>query len=200
VVIERPPFRHHSEVVAAVVTVRSESPASPERQARLAAMIDGHYRLIWRMLRRLGIPAHAVDDATQQVFLVAAERLDDIKLGSERAFAFGTALRVAQTLKRRAARETADPGAHEEASTLPGPDELSEQRRARAMLDRLLEQMPIELRTVLVLFELEGMTSPEIAEVVAAPLGTVASRLRRARELFHTLVEHERTLQPRSDP
>jgi len=52
----------------------------------------------------------------------------------------------------------------------------------------VLAQMPLELRTVFVLFELEEMTTPEIAELVGVPVGTAASRLRRAREEFQRLV------------
>lgn len=170
--------------------------ATADRQTRLARMIRDDYRLIWRLLRRLGVGEHAVDDAAQQVFLIAAERLDDIQEQSERAFAFGTALRVAQTFRRRHAREPASADADHSVSPLPGPDELSDQRRARETLNRLLELMPLELRTVFVLFELEGLTSPEIAELAGVPLGTVASRLRRARERFRTLVDEERARRP----
>jgi len=155
-------------------------------------MVERDYRLIWRLLRRLGVHEHAVDDAAQQVFLVAAERLTDIAPASERSFVFGTALRVAQSLRRKHSRE--DPSADTDlsASSLPGPDELSEQRRARERLDRIIEQLPLDLRTVFILFELEGLSSPQIAELVAVPLGTVASRLRRARERFAELVADER--------
>lgn len=154
-------------------------------------MIEHDYRFIWRLLRRLGLPPHAVDDATQQVFLIAAERLDDIRVHSERSFAFGTALRVAQSFRRRLSREHPSAEGDGNASPLPGPDELSDQWRARKTLDRLLEAMPIELRSVFILFELEGLTSPEIAQLASLPLGTVASRLRRARSLFRELVAHE---------
>jgi RNA polymerase sigma-70 factor (ECF subfamily) len=164
----------------------------PERQARLTRMVERDYRMIWRLLRRLGVPASGIDDATQQVFLVAAERLESIAPASERPFVFGTALRVSKSLRRKRWRE--DPSADTDlsASSLPGPDELSEQRRARERLDAIIEQLPDDLRTVFVLFELEGLSSPEIAELVTAPLGTVASRLRRARERFALLVEQER--------
>ena len=154
-------------------------------------MIQNDYRLIWRLLRRLGVPAHSVDDAVQQVFLIAAERLDDIREHSERAFAFGTALRVAQTLRRQRAREETSAEGDRNVSPLPGPEELADQHRARELLGRVLDELPLELRTVFVLFELEGMTSPEIAELAAVPLGTVASRLRRARTRFRELVAHE---------
>jgi RNA polymerase sigma-70 factor, ECF subfamily len=159
-----------------------------DRKARLERMIRDDYRFIWRLLRRLGVGESSVDDAVQEVFLVAAERLDDIKQGSERSFAFGTALRVAQSNRRAIAREQATDESDLSASALPGPDELSDQKRARDLLNRVLEQMPLDLQTVFILFELEGLRSPEIAALVDVPLGTVASRLRRAREMFRMLV------------
>ena len=154
-------------------------------------MIENDYRLIWRLLRRLGVPPHGVDDAVQQVFLIAAERLDDIRENSERAFAFGTALRVAQTLRRRSAREQMGAEADRNVSPLPSPEELADQHRAREVLGRVLDGMPFELRTVFVLFELEELSSPQIAALENLPLGTVASRLRRARARFHELVAHQ---------
>ena len=93
-------------------------------------MVARDYRMIWRLLRRLGVREHAVDDATQQVFLVAAERLSEIAPASERSFVFGTALRVCQSMRRKHAREDASAETDLSASSLPGPDELSDQRRA----------------------------------------------------------------------
>jgi RNA polymerase sigma-70 factor (ECF subfamily) len=56
------------------------------------------------------------------------------------------------------------------------------------MLDGVLEQMEPELRTVFVLYEFEDMSMAEIADTIAIPRGTVASRLRRAREDFRERV------------
>lgn len=169
---------------------------------RLERAIQNDYRLIWRLLRRLGVPVDSVDDAAQEVFLIVAERLSDIRENSERSFAFGTAIRVAHSARRRLARApvSVDGELGEgalAASPVPGPDELSDQKRARELLNRVLDAMPFDLRTVFILFELEGLRSPEIAELVGVPLGTVASRLRRARESFHQLVS-EHTTAPRS--
>jgi RNA polymerase sigma-70 factor (ECF subfamily) len=155
----------------------------------LQRIFDDNYRLIWRVVRRLGLGGDVVDDVVQQVFLVAAERLDDIEPGSERAFVFGTALRTVQSFKRKLGREVPTEGSELISCPLPRPDELADQKRARELLDTVLEMMPLDLRTVFVLFELEGMTSPEIAALMDIPLGTSASRLRRAREKFHELVE-----------
>ncbi|HEV8246007.1 MAG TPA: sigma-70 family RNA polymerase sigma factor [Polyangiaceae bacterium] len=172
--------------MTAATTVRPDTPT--ERQARLQRMIEADYRLIWRLLRRLGVPSDGADDATQQVFLIAAERLDDIREGSERAFCFGTALRLAQSMKRRHAREPASDTGDLNPSPLPNPEELADRKRARELLDQILEDIPADLRTVFILFELEDLTSPEIAELVGVPVGTVASRLRRARDRFQALV------------
>jgi RNA polymerase sigma-70 factor (ECF subfamily) len=156
------------------------------RRARLEGMVARDYRLIWRLLRRVGLPRPSADDAAQQVFLIAAERLDDIQPGKERAFVYGTALRVAQSARRKRDREPPGLDHHESelVARAPDPEQLVSQRRQREALDRVLGELPLELRAVFVLFELEGLSSPEIAALSDLPLGTVASRLRRAREQF----------------
>ena len=75
-----------------------------DSNARLRRMVDAHFALIWRFLRGLGVPASAVDDGAQQVFVAASRRLDDVELGSERAFLFATARGVAANLRRMARR------------------------------------------------------------------------------------------------
>lgn len=179
-------------------TADAESPPSRPDPGRLARAIAADYRFIWRLLRRFGVPEHHAEDAAQQVFLIVAERMADIAPGRERAFAFGTALRVAQTLRRRLGRELPHDQQQldERADKQRGPDELVEQKRARELLDRVLERMPQDCRTVFVLFELEALSSPEIAALIEVPLGTVASRLRRAREQFRALVAEAHGLQP----
>src|SRR5262245_2975848 len=76
-------------------------PFDPERLER---MFKAHHALVWRTFRRLGFDEDAATDATQQVFLVAAERLSDIREPSERAFLFSTTLRMAKTLTRKRRR------------------------------------------------------------------------------------------------
>jgi RNA polymerase sigma-70 factor (ECF subfamily) len=151
-------------------------------------MFVDDYRLVWRVVRRIGLPVEAANDAAQQVFMIAAERLDDIRAGSERAFLFGTALRVARSSRRKLGRELPSGEGYYIPSSSARPDELTEQKRARQLLDAALGDLPLELRTVFVLFELEGMTTPEISELVGIPLGTAASRLRRARQAFREQV------------
>jgi RNA polymerase sigma-70 factor (ECF subfamily) len=71
-------------------------------------------------------------------------------------------------------------------------EELVDQHRAREVLSEILDAMPLNLRTVFVLFELEQMTKTEISNVVGIPEGTVVSRLRRAREVFENRVKQRK--------
>jgi RNA polymerase sigma-70 factor (ECF subfamily) len=170
---------------AALAYEDSSPAASEESEGRLRSIVEEHFDFIWRSLRRLGVPSDAVDDAAQRVFLVAAKNLEDIAAGRERSYLFGSAMRVASDVRRIRGRAREVPSLDElevAPDPLPSPDELLDQKRAREILDALLEEMPMELRTVLVLVEGEGLTAVEIAKLIGIPEGTVNSRLRRARE------------------
>jgi RNA polymerase sigma-70 factor (ECF subfamily) len=155
---------------------------------RLEAIFDAHYDAIWRTVRRLGVPDAHADDAAQRVFVVAARRLHEIALGHEGRYLYGIAVRVASEIRRR------DPGrrfvasGEEVLAMIPddaaGPEESLLEDEARGALDDVLAAMPDDLREVLVLVELEGLTVAEIADTFGVPEGTAASRLRRAREAF----------------
>jgi RNA polymerase sigma-70 factor (ECF subfamily) len=179
------------------------NPAEPIRaeasKARLERMFNDHHDFIWRLVRRLGLSPGSADDAAQHVFLVAAERLTDIKLGSERSFLFGTALRVARSQSRTDRRWVLEEDMDFRRSQAGRPEDLADQRRAIDLMGRILDAMALDLRTVFILSEVEGMTMPEVAALVEIPVGTAASRLRRAREAFRAAVAVvEAKLQPGS--
>ena len=181
-------------------TSRAEPPvlSDVEPSRRIAVMVAKHHSQVWRSLRRLGLSECDADDASQQVFLVAHRRLADIAPEAEQSFLLQTALRVAaefrRSLKRRHEDEHVDLPVL--VDTAASPEEMADQRRARAVLDLALEAMPIDLRQVFVLFDLEEMTTAEVSNVLHVPKGTVASRLRRAREVFRETVSRMTT--PRS--
>jgi RNA polymerase sigma-70 factor, ECF subfamily len=157
-------------------------------QSRLRKAFDQNYPGVWRFLRRMGVAADRADDAAQQVFLIALEALPRIAEGSERAFLYGTAIRLAHGIRRKADREVPSLGLEFDASPLPTPDQLADQKRAREVLDAIIASLEVDVRTVFVLSEFDGFTTPEIANLLEIPLGTAASRLRRAREKFQLLV------------
>jgi RNA polymerase sigma-70 factor (ECF subfamily) len=180
-----------SLTVESVQDVAAAEGAVTTAAARLRAMLDQHFEFIWRQLRRLGLSPDLADDAAQQVFIVASRKLEAIVPGRERSFLLGTAIRVASDTRRASARRREVAGELPTDSIDPAPraDELLDHHRARAMLDDVLAKMPIDSRTVFMLFELEEMTMAEIAELLDLPLGTVASRLRRARAQFEVAIK-----------
>ncbi len=150
-------------------------------------LVSAHLDFVWRSLKRLGVPAGEVDDATQQVFLVANEKLANIKPGRERSFLLAVAGRVASHARRadqrrQAATQRLSEGPPPEGT--PDPEHLTQRLEARDLLDQVLDMMPPKVRTVFVLFELEDLSVDEVADLLSLPRGTVATRLRRARTLF----------------
>ena len=195
------------DALLAVGSVRGRSPrepgGDPERQERSAPLEDesskrrlerlvgDHFAFVWRSLRHLGVRVGDADDAAQQVFLVAARKIEAIVPASERSFLFSTAVRIASRSRRtrERQREIGEEPWRGRADPAPGPDEMIDRARARALLEGILGSLPLDLRAVFVSFEVEGLTMAEIAAALDIPHGTVASRLRRAREHFRTQVE-----------
>lgn len=70
------------------------------------------------------------------------------------------------------------------ASPAPTPEELAARLEEQGAVDRLIAGLPVEFKEVLVLRELEELSYKEIAAVVGIPIGTVMSRLSRARALL----------------
>jgi RNA polymerase sigma-70 factor (ECF subfamily) len=174
----------------AISTDVASAGAEPGESAQvpvLEALFEAHYADVWRLLRRFGVRSSELDDAAQEVFWVTARRLADIRAGRERSFLYGVALRVASNILRR---EKTRPAAADLDSLPelrdkgPSPEQELEQRQSRALLDAVLLGLPLELRSVFILAELEGVPVKEIAELEEIPPGTASSRLRRAREEF----------------
>ena len=157
------------------------------------AIYKEHFRFVWRSLRGLGVPEAQVDDAVQEVFLVAYRRLQDFEgRSSVRTWLFGIVQRVASHVRRSAGRKGPHTELNESLEDMsPSPAEHTERFEAMRRLERLLERMDEEKRTVFVLTELEGMTAPEIADMLDVKLNTVYSRLRLARQQFERAVRTE---------
>jgi RNA polymerase sigma-70 factor (ECF subfamily) len=181
---------------------RSAALVSVPAGDRLRTAVVEHYEFVWRTLRRLGVAENAVEDAAQNVLFIFARRIADVRPGAERAFMVATAARLAADYRKKKlrSREDLEPGAviEEHASVAPSVEELIDQGRARDLLDVVLAEMPDDVRTVFIFFEFEDMTMAAIAAMLDLPMGTVASRLRRARMMFETIAA--RLSQPRRSP
>jgi RNA polymerase sigma-70 factor (ECF subfamily) len=184
------------------VAVEARERAAPHGEilddaARLRVLVEEHYDFVWRTLRYLGLSGPDAEDGAQQVMCVLARRIADVEPGAERSFLFSTATHVAGTLRRTARRrpETPDDELDAVAASAPGVEELLDERRAHDVLQAVIQAMPVELRLVFVLYEIEELTSPAIASMIGVPVGTVASRLRKARETFQAIVKRMQAAQ-----
>jgi RNA polymerase sigma-70 factor (ECF subfamily) len=167
------------------------SPESKAQRARIQRMVKVYFGLVWRYLRRLGLSEADADDGAQQVFLVAARKLDRIDDKRERSFLLGVSVRVAADCRRAQRRRRQEPESllANAVDPRPDPEQALQQQRACSLLDGFLEQLSAELRVVFVLYEIEGLKTREIAEALDVPLGTVASRLKRSRDQFEATVQ-----------
>jgi len=173
----------------AAVPEQAACARSQADEGRLTRVVSEHFDVLWRFLRRLGIPEADVDDAVQEVILVLARKLEHVHPGAERSFVLNIALRVASGMRRQAKRrnEVDESSLADMPSQAPDPEASADSARLRVLLNRVLRALPVELSAVLVLYELEDFTMAEIARALDLPPGTVASRLRRARATFEAL-------------
>lgn len=147
---------------------------------------ERHADFVWRTLQRLGVRSMDLEDQMQEVFIVAHRRLGSFDGSGElKTWLFGISLRVAAAHRRRAhvRRELAASDGEERLAGETGddPERAALQREAHEELERLLGALDLEKRAVFVMFEIEGLTAPEIASVMGTPVGTVYSRLAAAR-------------------
>ena len=180
-----------------VVSAKRLVPTEVDR-ARLEGIFNAHHAAVWRALRRRGLTPEAAEDATQETFLLAVERLSDIQPDRERAFLIGAAVRLAYTLGRKTVRWELDDDMDQRFSTIR---DTGDTRADVQLCDLVLSKVDPELVEVFVLYEIEELTSPEIAALLEIPLGSVASRLRRAREQFRSAAERvERSSRKEGEP
>jgi RNA polymerase sigma-70 factor (ECF subfamily) len=153
-----------------------------------------HFDFVWRSLRRLGVAASTLDDATQEVFVVVCRRLDSVNTEAQlRSWLFAIATHVACKARRTAQRRGADPLPEVLADECSlSPQESAAQAEALRTVYALLEHLSPPQRAVFVMAELEQFTAPEIAAALDLPLNTVYSRLRSARATFEAALWRHR--------
>lgn len=161
---------------------------SPE----LVALYRAHFQFVWRSARRLGVPEGALDDVVQDVFLVVARRLAEFRgEASARTWLFAIALRVVREHRRSTFRHLRRAQALADSQPQTSSDPIA-RSDARRTLQRALDRLDDDRRSVYVLAELEGLTAQEIAEGLRVNINTVYSRLRSARaQLERALGEGE---------
>ena len=147
-----------------------------------------HVDFVWACLQRFGVRDRDLDDALQEVFVVVHQRLSSFR-GDARmtTWLYSICLRVAYAQRRRGhlRRELSVDQVHDtidEDGTSP-EDELAVRERRR-VLEALLDELDLEKRALLAMFEIDELPCEEIASILGLPLGTVYSRLHAARKAF----------------
>ncbi len=161
------------------------------------ALYREHFGFVWRNARRLGCSDDWVDDAVHEVFLVATRRLAEFQHRSNvRTWLFAIAFRVVGRMKRDRSRRHAQVSRYVAEHPSPVSDAARETEAAQ-YLRQLLLKLSEPQRMVLILAELEGFTSLEIAQTLGVPAGTVDSRLRAARAQLTRALERDRAIDER---
>lgn len=160
----------------------------PSEVPDITRLYDAHARQVWRALIRLGVNSWVVEDAVQDVFLIAHQRFASFQgRSSEKTWLIGIAVHVAANLRRAAVRRgtlrlldepPADPAATD-------PEKDLERRRKLVQLEAVLGGLPDEQREAVVLVDLEQLSVPEAAEALEVKLNTLYSRLRLGRAALH---------------
>jgi RNA polymerase sigma-70 factor, ECF subfamily len=169
---------------------------SPSRETLdVTAIHAAHADFVWSALQRFGVRDRDLEDALQEVFVVVHRRLDSYDGTSKvTTWLYGIAMRVAAAFRRKAhvrrERETrSDEEMPEQDDDSLSPEELAARQQARATLETILDGMDLDRRAVFVMFEVEELSCEEIAGIVGVPVGTVYSRLHKARKEFAAAVE-----------
>lgn len=176
---------------------RTEATIAPAPPSLPPQWFEQYFDVLWRLVLRLGVPQSQVDDVVQEAFIAASRRRTDISQGKERSFLMSTVVYLCSNYRRKAhvRNEVGLPEAIESAlSSTPNAEQLLLLKSRRDQLQLLLLQLSEKHRAVFVLYELEGLTVPEIAECLNLPLGTIASRLARARTRFSQVAADFRRL------
>lgn len=186
-----------------VAAVARAPESMPDLDRLLESWFRDHYSRLWRFVARLGVPSGLIDDVVQDAFITASRRHFDIHRGREWGFLVGAAVRLGANYRLRASARREVPRSEildDAASALPNAEQLLIEKRARQKLELALSALTDAHRAVFVLYELEGFSAPEIAAILELPLGTVVSRLGRARAKFSkTAARMQRSTVARSE-
>jgi RNA polymerase sigma-70 factor, ECF subfamily len=173
--------------------------SAPGRDLSFAALYNDWFDEVYRWLRALGAPAADREDLAQEVFLVVRRRLHDFDGRNVAGWLYQIARRQVlrhkrlrwvrrvlawQPIESAGSMEDVAPAVALQGAPAPSPLAALETKERRALLERLMAGLSEKRRVVLVLFEVEGYTGEEIAEMLDVPINTVWTRLHHARRDF----------------
>ena len=157
-----------------------------DRRTRFERAMMPHLDAAYNLARWLTGNGHDAEDLVQEAYLRAYRSFDRFRGGDGKAWLLAVVRNTCYTwLKQhrgRAAPAAFDETIHGKGDESMDPQRQLERRGTQQLLREALEELPEEFREVVVLREMEGYSYKEIAVIAGIPLGTVMSRLTRARE------------------
>jgi RNA polymerase sigma-70 factor (ECF subfamily) len=153
-----------------------------------SAIYRDYFDFVWSSARRLGVGLDAIDDLVQEIFVVIHTRLATLEHPAAlRSWVYGIVRRKVSTYRRsQRTREGSGSAVALACQTREStPFDVAEHREQVKLLSQLLDKLDSPKREVFVLVELEELTVPETARLLAVPVNTVYSRLRAGRQAFN---------------
>lgn len=174
------------------VRAATERPLQSQQQkrARFDVLVVPHMAAAYNLARWLTRNDHDAEDVTQESFLRAYRFFDSFRGGDARAWLLAIVRNTCNTWleRNRKSMVSLEEDSREPEAPQPNPEALAMERVDRETLCAAIESLPGEFREALVLREIELLSYKEIAAVTGVPVGTVMSRLARARARLAALL------------
>jgi RNA polymerase sigma-70 factor (ECF subfamily) len=165
-----------------------------EQQTRFEETIMPHLDAAYNLARWLTRNEHDAEDIVQDAFLRAFKFFESFRGGNSRSWLLSIVRNTAYTwLEKNRKHELgtmSDEAIENIQDEAPNPEALLLQDCGHQEIMKAIAELPVEFREAIVLRELEGMSYKEIADMMNVPLGTVMSRLARARRQLQDSLRH----------
>lgn len=167
-------------------------PPDPFRGLGFEQLYALHFDFSWRVLGHLGVPAHALDDAVQEVWMVVHRRLPEFEGRSVfKTWLFGIAHNVARNQRRAEQRRTRLAAAVEMPVAGEDPELARAGNEALERVSRFLATLDEQRRAIFVCNLLEHLSAAETAQATGCDVATVYQRVRALRHAFRSWLEAE---------
>lgn len=177
---------HSIEVLTPVANNSNCDALESKNRKRQVLQLLNHLDAAYNLARWLAHNEHDAEDIVQDAYLRAIRHFGGFQGGEGKAWLLAIVRnRCYDSMRHKGIRERTTPfdeQLHNVSHTTLDPEALLLQKERAGLLRQALAELPAELREVLVLRELEQLSYSEIAGIAKIPMGTVMSRLSRARK------------------
>jgi RNA polymerase sigma-70 factor (ECF subfamily) len=188
------------------ITDPAHDDAAAATRLSVTEVHERHGEFVWRTLHRMGVRAPHIEDVYQEVFLVVHQRLGAFAGRSAiTTWLYEICFRVTIGYRRKAhfrREELVHDWSQMDSlkSEAPSPERQLATAREAKQLERILDGLALEYRVVFVMFEIEGLSCEQISVSLGVPVGTVHSRLYRARKQFARALSRSNSRRKESGP